>query len=221
MIPNREQQLNQKELEALNQKNKIASILIEDATFNTMINKKRAELSDKEFLRWLDQIKRLDQQKSIPIKDIGQEKTQLNKVKQINNKQTQNHEQLKSFGQLQQQLELEKIQAQIKKNAQKAQNQIDRQRLGEIATKDFSNKKRVEENQKILEEMLKEKQKEQERQDYFINEEKYKNSKFHDYNEVQMENNLNKLKYHSKKASKGKLFNEVSKSGNPFHKKQL
>lgn len=36
-----------------------------------------------------------------------------------------------------------------------------------------------------------------------------------------MENNLNKLKYHSKKESKGKLFNEVSKSGNPFHKKQL
>lgn len=36
-----------------------------------MINKKRAELSDKEFLRWLDLIKRLDQQKSIPIKEIG------------------------------------------------------------------------------------------------------------------------------------------------------
>ncbi|CAD8153298.1 unnamed protein product [Paramecium octaurelia] len=218
MIPNREKQLNQKELEALNQKNKIASILIEDASFNTMINKKRAELSDKEFLKWLDQIKKSDQQKMIPIKEAGQDKLLVSKPKQGNMKQTQNHEQLKSFGQLKQQLELENIQAQIKKNAQKAQNQIDRQRLGEFATKDNNTKKRVEENQKILEEMLKEKQKEQERQDYFINEEKYKNSKLHGQDKAKFESNLDKLKYQSKNTSKGKL---LTKSFIPSHKREL
>lgn len=35
-----------------------------------MINNKRAELSDKEFLRWLDKMKRLDQQKSVLIKEV-------------------------------------------------------------------------------------------------------------------------------------------------------
>ncbi|CAK76016.1 unnamed protein product (macronuclear) [Paramecium tetraurelia] len=220
MIPNREQQLNQKELEALNQKNKIASTLIEDASFNTMINKKRAELSDKEFLKWLDQIKKSDQQKLISIKVAGQDTDKLlvNKPKQGNMKQTQKQEQLKSFGQLKQQLELENIQAQIKKNAQKAQNQIDRQRLGEFATKDNSNKKRVEDNQKILEEMLKEKQKEQERQDYFINEEKYKNSKFHSHDQAKFESNPDKLKYQSKNESKAKL---LTKPFIPSYKKEL
>ncbi|CAD8067236.1 unnamed protein product [Paramecium sonneborni] len=221
MIPNRQQQLNEKELEAFKQKNKIASILVEDATFNIVINKKRAELSDKEFLRWLDQIKRQDQQKAVLIKQVEQEKTYNVKEKQVNIKQTQTNEQLKFFGSLKQQLELEKIQAQIKKKTQKAQNQIDRQRLGEVNSKNVEDKRRVEQNQKMLEEMLREKQQEQERKDYLINEEKQKHSKLNDFDEVDMEENLNKLKFESKKASKGRLLNKVTKSFMPFLKKEL
>ncbi|CAD8155451.1 unnamed protein product [Paramecium octaurelia] len=210
MILSNEQQLNQKNLETLNEKKKLASILIEDTSFDILINKKRAELSEKEYSKWVDQMKKLDQQKSVLIKDIGQYQNFLNKV---DIKQIQTYEQLGCFGSLRQQEHLYQIQAQIKKKIQMEQQEIDKKRVIEIANKENRNNNKIEKNLQIIEEI-------QEEKDYIINEEIQKNQQVGEVQEVQMETNLGKLKYQSKKASQGRLLNRVLSSSMSFKLKQ-
>ncbi|CAK75435.1 unnamed protein product (macronuclear) [Paramecium tetraurelia] len=200
MILNHDQQLNQKDLETLNQKKKLASILIENVSQNVMINKKRAELSEKEYPKQVVQMKKLDQEKSGPIKEVEQYQDFLNKV---DIKQNKTYEQLGCFRSLRQQEQLQKIQTQIKQKIQMEQKQIDMQKLIDITTKENRDNSQIEKNLQIIEEI-------QEDKDYLINEEIQKNEQSGVVDKVQMEANLGKLKYQSKKASQGRLLKKAT-----------